>query len=164
MKVGMSVKLGAALVSGCLALGFAQTGFAQTGSSPSTQHGKAGGQPGANLEESRTPDTTSANDANGNVGEAGGRHQWRRRQRQRPRHAQALEEHEVHASSERGGAISDPSSASSCEGVAPHDAAASPSRAVAALRGLRCIEFRRVAPRLRARSLPRRQSDGYPRC
>lgn len=67
MKIDVSVKLGAALVSGCLALGFAQAGFAQTGVHPSTQNSK-----GAGLEESRTPDTTSANNANGNVGEAGG--------------------------------------------------------------------------------------------
>jgi hypothetical protein len=67
MKIDMSVKLGAALVSGCLALGFAQSGFAQTGANPSTQNSK-----GAGLEESRTPDTSSANDANGNVGESGG--------------------------------------------------------------------------------------------
>ncbi|MGF6261408.1 hypothetical protein [Paraburkholderia youngii] len=72
MKIDVSVKLGAALVSGCLALGFAQAGFAQTGSNPSTQHGKSAAQPGASLEESRTPDTTSTNDANGNVGESGG--------------------------------------------------------------------------------------------
>ncbi|APA88850.1 hypothetical protein BJG93_26550 [Paraburkholderia sprentiae WSM5005] len=72
MKIDVSVKLGAALVSGCLALGFAQGSFAQTGNNPSMQKSKPGGQPGASQEESRTPDTTSANDANGNVGEAGG--------------------------------------------------------------------------------------------
>jgi hypothetical protein len=72
MKIDIPIKLATALVSGCLALGFAQAGFAQTGSSPSMQHSKAGAQPGASQEESRTPDTTSANDANGNVGEAGG--------------------------------------------------------------------------------------------
>ncbi|MBC8747151.1 PPE-repeat protein [Paraburkholderia sp. WC7.3g] len=72
MKIDLSVKLGAALVSGCLALGFAQASFAQTGSNPSMQKSKPGAQPGAGLEESRTPDTSSANDANGNVGESGG--------------------------------------------------------------------------------------------
>jgi hypothetical protein len=60
MKIDLSIKVGAALLSGCLTLGFAQTGFAQ--------NSKAG----AGLEESRTPDTTSTNNANGNVGEAGG--------------------------------------------------------------------------------------------
>jgi hypothetical protein len=68
MKIDISIKLGSALVSGCLALGFAQAGFAQTGSNPSTQNSKAG----AGLEQSRTPDTSSANNANGNVGESGG--------------------------------------------------------------------------------------------
>jgi hypothetical protein len=70
MKIDGSVKLGAALVSGCLAPGLAQASFAQTGSNPSTQHSKSAAKPGASLEESRTPDTTSAN---GNVGEAGAR-------------------------------------------------------------------------------------------
>jgi hypothetical protein len=67
MKIDVSIKLGAALVSGCLALGFAQSGLAQTGTNPSTQNSKTG----AGLEESRTPDTTSVNNANGNVGESG---------------------------------------------------------------------------------------------
>ncbi|RZF25510.1 hypothetical protein EVC45_33180 [Paraburkholderia sp. UYCP14C] len=72
MKIDVSVKLGTAFVSSCLALGFAQASFAQTGANPSTQSGKSAAQPGTSLEQSRTPDTTSANNANGNVGEAGG--------------------------------------------------------------------------------------------
>lgn len=67
MKIDVSIRLGAALVSGCLALGFAQASVAQTGTNPSMQN-----KAGASVEQSRTPDTTSANNANGNVGAAGG--------------------------------------------------------------------------------------------
>ncbi|OLL28439.1 hypothetical protein BTH42_27115 [Burkholderia sp. SRS-W-2-2016] len=72
MKIDLSIKLVAALVSGCCAFGFAPSVNAQTGSSPTTQGSKAGAKGGAGLEESRTPDSTSANNANGSVGEGSG--------------------------------------------------------------------------------------------
>jgi hypothetical protein len=72
VRIDISASMTAALLAGCVALGFAQAGYAQTGASPATQKSKPMAQPAANQEESRTPDTTSANNANGNVGETSG--------------------------------------------------------------------------------------------
>ncbi|MCC8395191.1 hypothetical protein LJ656_21620 [Paraburkholderia sp. MMS20-SJTR3] len=72
MKIDLPIKLVAALVCGCCAFGFAPGAHAQTGSSPATQGGQAGAKGGASLEESRTPDSTGANNANGAIGEGSG--------------------------------------------------------------------------------------------